>query len=290
MAKFSTIADAFRKAIATSMQVRSYEFTFPRTNDFHLWLPAKLDDPGWTRRWMSKSQPSALYNQIIEREWISVRSFPPGSTETECGVYVIGDAEEGDVLYIGKSQCKGTPVVVRLIDHFVPPLEKYRNSQRMQNTPLFWDRHIGLGKKLQVIYCDNMQGPLAPDLVEFELRQLAYNLDGDYPPYDGHSRFARSLRSQNLPRASLNAAAKAEEQAPMNEPGAVIQPAALATAASGETLASFLDRLLASDLPLEKIVAAAKALSDQRGLRTKVTAGTIRAHIAFRKKHPNKSF
>lgn len=159
----------------------------------------------------------------------------------------------------------------------------------MQNTPLLWDRHIGLGKKLQVIYCDNMQGPLVPNVVEFELRQIVYDLDGDYPRYDGHSRFARSLRSTKLPMGSLKAAPKAAEQAAIDELAAAYQPAALTTAAVGETLASFLDRLLASDLPLEKIVAAAKALSDQRGLRKKVTAGTIRAHIAFRKKHPNKS-
>lgn len=172
-------------------------FTFPKSDDFHRWLPEILDDPQWTRRWMSKSNRSALYNQIIEREQISVRSFPPGDTETEFGVYAIGDALEGNVLYVGKSQCKGTPVVVRLLDHFVPPLSQYRNSQTLQNTPLVWNRHIIRGKKLKVIYCDNMHGQLAPNRAKSELRQLVYDLDGDYPLYDGYSRFSKAQGRQN---------------------------------------------------------------------------------------------
>ncbi len=199
VASFSSLVNELRAATTDGCPVAGfYEFAFPYTDDFQHWLPEMLDHPNRWQGWISKRKPEALFNQIIHREQMQVRLFPPGTTESCYGVYMIGDADEDEIRYIGKSQDRNTAVAWRLIDHFFPGTEKYcamyANIKREQNTPWFWDEHIALGKKLQVAYCDNIWGPLLPDRLESDLRTLVRVQDGDYPRYDGHSAFARNRR------------------------------------------------------------------------------------------------
>ncbi|MDD4019665.1 MAG: hypothetical protein PHV28_17185 [Kiritimatiellae bacterium] len=194
MADYITITDALRaeiaKNVSLSAYVGMYEFTFPGTHDFNRWLPDMLNHrERWRSKLISKSDPQALFNQIIQREGIGVRSFPPGALETRSGVYVISDAEEGEVLYIGKCEkAEGTCVAWRLIDHFFPP------AYAQQNSPWLWTHHIDVGKKLRAFYCDNMNGSLLPGRIESELIRIACNHDGDYPRYDRRSRFVKPNR------------------------------------------------------------------------------------------------
>ena len=58
--------------------------------------------------------------------------------------------------------------------------------------------------------------------------------------------------------------------------------------AQPETMAAFLDRLIAGGGKVEEIVAEAKAEAEKRGLRTKFNAGTIQGHINFRAKQAAK--
>ena len=56
-----------------------------------------------------------------------------------------------------------------------------------------------------------------------------------------------------------------------------------------ETMAAFLDRLIAENGgEIDKIVEAAKAEAEKRGLRTKFNAGVIKGHIRFREKQAEK--
>jgi hypothetical protein len=95
LAGFVAITDALRAVIgrdvSSSAHVGMYEFTFPGTDDFNRWLPEMLDHrERWRNKLISKEDPQALFNQIIQREGIGVRAFPPGAMETRSGVYVIG--------------------------------------------------------------------------------------------------------------------------------------------------------------------------------------------------------
>ena len=197
MSDLPTFTGILQSMITThdpDQDIRLYDFTFPHNDDFHEWLPEMLEHPERWRGWISKSKPDALFNQIIHREQIHVRSFPPGAPEHGFGVYLIGDAERHELLYIGKSLAN--PVPWRLVDHFFPPSNQYRNIASMQNTCWLWNLHIGLEKKLRIVYCDNMRGRLQPEQTEAELRHLFLEQHGDYPRYDGHSKFAREAKSK----------------------------------------------------------------------------------------------
>lgn len=65
-------------------------------------------------------------------------------------------------------------------------------------------------------------------------------------------------------------------------------PAKVEKSAKPETMASFLDRMIAEGGEIEKIVERAKEEGASRGLRTKFNAGVIKGHIKFREKQAEK--
>ena len=195
MDDFIILKNSLRKLIHErdpKQEIGFYEFNFPQSGNFNKWISHMLDTPSSWRGWISKTNPNALFNQIIQKEKVTTRTFPPNTPEDTYGIYVISD--ENQVLYIGKSQDSNNAVIWRLIDHlfpFLPYAYAYRNIYRMQNTPWFWDMHINENKKLYIFYCDNMTGVLKPKDAENYLRKLFKKMYGDYPKYDGYSKFSK---------------------------------------------------------------------------------------------------
>ncbi|WFA09357.1 hypothetical protein [Tissierella sp. Yu-01] len=49
----------------SKQKIGFYEFNFPQSDDFSKWISYMLDNPNTWKGWISKTNPNALFNQII---------------------------------------------------------------------------------------------------------------------------------------------------------------------------------------------------------------------------------
>lgn len=87
---------------------------------------------------------------------------------------------------------------------------------------------------------------------------------------------------------NMNKREKREAAAQVAAEAQIVENATAEAQPKQETMAAFLDRLIAEGGEVEAIVSAAKAEAATRGVRTKFNAGVIKGHINFRTKQAEK--